>query len=67
VARGGIETGSKLSAGGEQHIDALTDGAVTEGLGKMTFADADITDNEDGGALGLAFLDSHSQHRPYQI
>lgn len=35
----------------KQYIDALTAGAVTEGLGQMTLADADLTHDEQGGAL----------------
>ena len=49
---GGIEAGGELRAGGEQHIDALGDGAMAEGLSEMSFADSDLANNEDGRVLG---------------
>ena len=47
----GVHGGDELCAGSEQHIDALTDGAVAERLGEVTFAGAARTNDQDRDAL----------------
>lgn len=48
----GVQCRGELRAAGEQHIDAAANSAMTKGLGKMTFADANLTDDEYWGVLG---------------
>ncbi len=62
---GGVQARGELCAGGEQHVDALTDRAVTERLGEMTLAGTAGSDDEHGGtfievAAGGEFVDERA-------
>jgi hypothetical protein len=48
----GVEAGDERVATGEQHVDALADRSMTERLSKVGLADADVANDEDGGAFG---------------